>query len=89
RMVLIYDVHCVSLWGGSFRSEYGELGMLFGRVPPSVVFAIASATLLRHVLDEVCAKLKIGKDAVTVSLSNARAEFVRSSVDGEFAEDKD
>ncbi|KAJ7936720.1 hypothetical protein B0H13DRAFT_2226773 [Mycena leptocephala] len=48
------------------------LGVLRGRVPPSVVFIIASATLPKHVLDEVCAKLKIGKDAVTVWLSSAR-----------------
>ncbi|KAJ6614985.1 P-loop containing nucleoside triphosphate hydrolase protein, partial [Mycena sp. CBHHK59/15] len=78
RLVFIDEAHCVSLWGGSFRSEYGELGVLRGRVPPSVTFAIASATLLRHVLDEVCAKLKIGKDAVTVTLSNARPNVALS-----------
>ncbi|KAJ6465254.1 P-loop containing nucleoside triphosphate hydrolase protein [Mycena vulgaris] len=72
RLVFIDEAHCVSLWGGSFRSEYAELGVLRGRVLPSVVFAVASATLPKHVLDEVCAKLKIGRDTVTVALSNAR-----------------
>ncbi|KAJ7800550.1 hypothetical protein B0H13DRAFT_1543540, partial [Mycena leptocephala] len=78
RLVFIDEAHCVSLWGGSFRSEYGELGVLRGRVPPSVVFAIAVATLPRHVLDDVCAKLKIGKDVVKVALSNAHPNVVLS-----------
>ncbi|KAJ7429718.1 P-loop containing nucleoside triphosphate hydrolase protein, partial [Mycena latifolia] len=78
RLVVIDEAHCVSLWGGSFRSEYAELGVLRGRVPPTTVFAIASATLPVHVLDDVCAKLKIGKDAVTVSMSNARPNVALS-----------
>ncbi|KAJ6527822.1 hypothetical protein B0H19DRAFT_969549, partial [Mycena capillaripes] len=60
RLVFIDEPHCVSLWGGSFRSEYAELGVLRGRVHASVTFSIVSATLPSHVLDEVCAKLKIG-----------------------------
>ncbi|KAJ6605626.1 hypothetical protein B0H10DRAFT_1736127, partial [Mycena sp. CBHHK59/15] len=72
RLVFIDEAHCVSLWGGSFRSKYAELGVLRGRVPASVTFAIASATLPTHVLDDVCAKLKIGQDAVIISMSNAR-----------------
>ncbi|KAJ7198190.1 P-loop containing nucleoside triphosphate hydrolase protein [Mycena pura] len=78
RLVFVDEAHCVSLWGGSFRSEYGELGVLRGRVPPTVAFAIASATLPTHVLDDVCAKLKISKDAVKVSLSNARPNVALS-----------
>ncbi|KAJ6622443.1 P-loop containing nucleoside triphosphate hydrolase protein [Mycena sp. CBHHK59/15] len=61
-----------------FRSEYAELGVLRGRVPSSTVFAIASATLPTHVLDDVCAKLKINKEAVTVSMSNARPNVALS-----------
>ncbi|KAJ6620457.1 P-loop containing nucleoside triphosphate hydrolase protein [Mycena sp. CBHHK59/15] len=53
RLVFIDEAHCVSLWGGSFRSEYAELGVLRGRVPASVTFAIASATLPTHVLDDI------------------------------------
>ncbi|KAJ7657214.1 P-loop containing nucleoside triphosphate hydrolase protein [Mycena polygramma] len=78
RLVFVDEAHCVSLWGGSFRSEYAELGVLRGRVPASVVFAIASATLPSHVLDEVCAKLKIGSDAITISMSNARPNIALS-----------
>ncbi|KAJ7670474.1 P-loop containing nucleoside triphosphate hydrolase protein, partial [Mycena rosella] len=78
RLVVIDEAHCVSLLGGSFRSEYAELGVLRGRVPSSTVFAIASATLPAHVLDDVCAKLKIGKDAVTVCMSNARPNVALS-----------
>ncbi|KAJ7457910.1 P-loop containing nucleoside triphosphate hydrolase protein [Mycena galericulata] len=78
RLVFIDEAHCVSLWGGSFRSEYAELGVLRGRVPASVTFAIASATLPQHVLDDVCAKLRIGKDAVSISMSNARPNIALS-----------
>ncbi|KAJ7075016.1 P-loop containing nucleoside triphosphate hydrolase protein [Mycena belliarum] len=78
RLVVIDEAHCVSLWGGSFRSEYAELGVLRGRVPSATVFAIASATLPVHVLDDVWAKLKIGKDAATVSMSNARPNVALS-----------
>ncbi|KAJ6579905.1 P-loop containing nucleoside triphosphate hydrolase protein, partial [Mycena sp. CBHHK59/15] len=78
RLVVIDEAHCVSLWGGSFRSEYAELGVLRGRVPSSTVFAIASATLPTHVLEDVCAKLKIDKDAVTISVSNARPNVALS-----------
>ncbi|KAJ6610953.1 P-loop containing nucleoside triphosphate hydrolase protein, partial [Mycena sp. CBHHK59/15] len=78
RLVFIDEAHCVSLWGGSFRSEYAELGVLRGRVPASVTFAIASATLPTHVLDDVCAKLKIGQDAVIISMSNARPNIALS-----------
>ncbi|KAF8172309.1 P-loop containing nucleoside triphosphate hydrolase protein [Mycena galopus ATCC 62051] len=78
RIVFIDEAHCVSLWGGSFRSEYAELGVLRGRVPSNVTFAIASATLPTHVLDDFCAKLKIGKDAITISMSNARPNIAFS-----------
>ncbi|KAJ7212618.1 hypothetical protein GGX14DRAFT_326290, partial [Mycena pura] len=78
RMVFIDEAHCVSLWGGSFRFEYAELGVLRGRVPASVAFAIASATLPTHVLDDVHAKLKIGTDAASVSNSNARPNIALS-----------
>ncbi|KAJ6558716.1 P-loop containing nucleoside triphosphate hydrolase protein, partial [Mycena sp. CBHHK59/15] len=46
--------------------------------PVSVTFAIASATLPTHVLDDVCAKLKIGQDAVIISMSNARPNIALS-----------
>ncbi|KAJ7310179.1 P-loop containing nucleoside triphosphate hydrolase protein [Mycena albidolilacea] len=78
RLIFIDEAHCVSLWGGSFRSEYAELGILRGRVSTNVTFAIASATLPSHVLDDVCAKLKIGMDAVIVSMSNARPNIALS-----------
>jgi superfamily II DNA helicase RecQ len=78
RLVFIDEAHCVSLWGGSFRSEYAELGVLRGRVPANVTFAIASATLPSHVLDDVCTILKIGKDVACVSMSNARPNIALS-----------
>lgn len=78
RLVFVDEAHCVSLWGGSFRSEYAELGVLRGRGPSTVAFAIASATLPQHVLDDVCAKLKIDKNAKTISMSNARPNIALS-----------
>ncbi|KAJ7431578.1 hypothetical protein B0H11DRAFT_1637650, partial [Mycena galericulata] len=44
RCVGIDEAHCVSLWGGSFRPDYADLGVLRGRIPSNVPFVVASAT---------------------------------------------
>lgn len=72
RAVCIDEAHCVSLWGGSFRPEYGELGALRARFPSNVPFLIASATLPDHVIDDIRGKLGISKDATTIAISNDR-----------------
>jgi superfamily II DNA helicase RecQ len=53
RAVCIDEAHCISLWGGSFRTDYANLGVLRGRFPSNVPFIIASATLPDHILDDI------------------------------------
>ncbi|KAJ7309319.1 hypothetical protein DFH08DRAFT_626502, partial [Mycena albidolilacea] len=53
RCVGIDEAHCVSLWGGSFRPDYTNLGVLRGRIPSNVPFVAASATLPEYILDDV------------------------------------
>ena len=45
RVVNIDEAHCINIWGGSFRPDYAELGILRGRIPKNVPFLLASATL--------------------------------------------
>jgi superfamily II DNA helicase RecQ len=53
RAVCINEAHCISLWGGSFCTDYANLGVLCGRFPSNVPFIIASATLPDHILDDI------------------------------------
>jgi superfamily II DNA helicase RecQ len=78
RAVCIDEAHCISLWGGSFRPDYGDLGVLRGRLPSNVPFVVASATLPDHILDDIRVKLELSKDATLVSLSNARPNIALS-----------
>src|ERR1700735_4722831 len=43
--VIIDKAHCISLWKGSFHTDYAKLGLLCGRFPKHVPFIVASATL--------------------------------------------
>jgi superfamily II DNA helicase RecQ len=76
--VCIDDVHCVSLWGGSFHPDYAEIGVLRARLPPHVVMMIASATLPDHILDDIRHRISITKDAQFVALSNDRPNIALS-----------
>jgi superfamily II DNA helicase RecQ len=79
RAVCIDEAHCISMWGGTnFRPEYADLGMLRGRFPSNVPFVIASATLPEHVLDDICAKLRLSESATKISLSNGRPNVALS-----------
>jgi superfamily II DNA helicase RecQ len=78
RVVVIDEAHCISLWGGSFRPDYGELGVLRGRFPKHIPFIVASATLPDHILDDIRAKLKLSVDARVVRVTNARPNVALS-----------
>ncbi|KAJ7864340.1 P-loop containing nucleoside triphosphate hydrolase protein [Mycena leptocephala] len=78
RCVCIDEAHCISLWGGSFRPDYADLGLLRGRIPSNVPFVVASATLPTHILDDVCTKLELSKNATQISLTNARPNVALS-----------
>ncbi|KIM72970.1 hypothetical protein PILCRDRAFT_15631 [Piloderma croceum F 1598] len=78
RAVCIDEAHCISLWGGSFRTDYANLGVLRGRFPSNVPFIIASATLPDHILDDIQGKLKLSRNAKMVWVSNARPNIALS-----------
>ena len=59
RVVNIDEAHCINIWGGSFRPDYADLGILRGRIPKNVPFLLASATLPDHVLDDIRLKLRL------------------------------
>lgn len=78
RAVNIDEAHCINIWGGSFRPDYANLGVLRGRFPKNVPFLIASATLPEHVLDDIHRKLQLSKDTCTIRLTNARPNVALS-----------
>ena len=78
RVVNIDEAHCINIWGGSFRPDYSELGILRGRIPKNVPFLLASATLPEHVLDDIRLKLQLPKNVKMVRLTNARPNVALS-----------
>jgi superfamily II DNA helicase RecQ len=66
------------LWGGSFRPDYANLGVLRGRFPKHVPFVVASATLPEHILDDVRRKLRLSESAKLVRVTNARPNVALS-----------
>ncbi|KAG1882049.1 P-loop containing nucleoside triphosphate hydrolase protein, partial [Suillus tomentosus] len=76
--VCVDEAHCISLWGGSFRPDYAELGTLHARVPTNVPFVLASATLPEHILDDIRERLQISKDFHHIQLTNARPNIALS-----------
>ena len=78
RVVNIDEAHCINVWGGSFRLDYAELGILRGRIPKNVPFLLASATLPDHVLDDIWLKLRLPMDVKMVRLTNARPNVALS-----------
>ncbi|KAJ7869594.1 P-loop containing nucleoside triphosphate hydrolase protein [Mycena olivaceomarginata] len=78
RCVCIDEAHCISLWGGSFRPDYANLGLLRGRIPSNVPFVVASATLPTHILDDVRTKLGLSENATHIKLTNARPNVALS-----------
>ncbi|KAF5326204.1 hypothetical protein D9611_000349 [Ephemerocybe angulata] len=72
RCVCVDEAHCINIWGGTFRPDYAQLGVLRGRLPSSVPLLIASATLPTHVLEDVRRKLQLFQDAPIISVTNDR-----------------
>jgi Superfamily II DNA helicase len=87
RAVCIDEAHCISLWGGSFRADYSDLGLLRGRIPRNVPFVVLSATLPEHIIDDIRVKLQLDTDATTVQLSNSRPNVALSVRSMEHSDD--
>lgn len=79
RVIVVDEAHCMSEWGGSFRPDYAALGDIRARIARNVPVLVASATLPSFVLIDIKAKLRINKDVVTVSLTNARPNIALST----------
>ena len=78
RALCIDEAHCMTLWGGTFRPDYGNLGILRGRFPKNVPIVVASATLPEHILDDIRQKLRLSQTVKMVSVSNARPNIALS-----------
>jgi superfamily II DNA helicase RecQ len=78
RAVCIDEAYCISLWGGSFRPDYANLGVLRGRFSRHVPFVVASATLPEHILDDVRRKLQLSQTAKLVQVTNSRPNVALS-----------
>jgi len=74
----IDEGHCMTLWGGTFHPDYGNLGILRGCFPKNVPIVVASATLPEHILDDIRWKLRLSQSVKVVSISNARPNIALS-----------
>ncbi|KAF6745812.1 P-loop containing nucleoside triphosphate hydrolase protein [Ephemerocybe angulata] len=79
RCVCVDEAHCINIWGGTFRPDYAQLGVLRGRLPSAIPLLIASATLPTHVLEDVRRKLQLFQDAPIISVTNDRPNVSLSS----------
>lgn len=61
--VVIDEAHCISQWGGDFRTAYSELGKLCAFSPPHIPFLLVSATLNPSALQDVRGQLAIDPTA--------------------------
>lgn len=57
--VIVDEAHCISQWGGDFRTTYAMLHKLRSFVPPNVPVLATSATLPPAALSDVCSHLNI------------------------------
>lgn len=64
---IIFDEgHCISKWGGSFRTDYADVAEeLLVLAPPGTLFYITSATLPSLVTEDIITKLGISNENVT------------------------
>ncbi|KAH7918225.1 P-loop containing nucleoside triphosphate hydrolase protein [Leucogyrophana mollusca] len=71
--VTLDEGHCVSEWGDSFRTEYGDLRKLRWLLPSHVMFHVTSATMPLHILRDVQRKLHMqGNKVVKIIRPNDR-----------------
>ena len=78
RAVIVDEAHCISDWGGSFRPDYANLGLVRERIPCKVPIMAASATLPTHVLEDVRAGLQIHRSCKMVQVTNDRPNVALS-----------
>ena len=86
--LVIDEAHCISQWGGDFRTTYSKLGQLRLYVPTTVPILATSATLAPAALQEVRDKLQISsKKSYFVNLGNDRPNITPSVIQMKNASD--
>jgi len=72
-LVVVDEVHCISVWGHDFRPEYRRIGIALQLIPSDTPVLGTTATANEHVLEDV--KAVMGSD-VTIQ----RGSLLRSSL---------
>ncbi|KAJ7080127.1 hypothetical protein C8R44DRAFT_653825, partial [Mycena epipterygia] len=76
---VINEGHYISEWGNDdFRPEFSNVHVLLGRLPSGLPIVIGSATMPRHVILDIQAKLRLWADCARVSVSNEKLNIALS-----------
>lgn len=88
--IVVDEAHCISQWGGDFRTKYAALQKLRSLFPPTIPVFATSATLPPAALREVRSSLGIDTDcSFFLNLGNDRpnitysTQIIKSSTDFE------
>lgn len=76
--LVIDEGHCCTEWGGSFRPEYSNLGLLRGRIRTGLAVTIASATLPLEINKDIVDKFCLSNTTVFIEMSNDRPNVALS-----------
>ena len=77
--VVVDEAHCISQWGGDFRTTYSRLGDLRTFMPPEVPILATSATLAPAALKEIHRRLHINPTlSFFLNLGNDRPNITPS-----------
>lgn len=76
--LVIDEGHCCTEWGGTFRPEYGTLGLLRGRIRTGLAVTIASATLPVEINKDLVDKFRLSNTTVFIEMSNNRPNVALS-----------
>lgn len=63
-LLVVDEVHCISIWGHDFRPDYRRLGSLVKTLPPGIPVLGTTATANDHVVRDV--EEQLGDDLVTI-----------------------
>ena len=61
--VIIDEAHCISQWGGDFRTLYSKLDKVWAILPSRIPILVTSATMANPTLRDVHSKLSIDADS--------------------------
>ena len=63
-LLVVDEVHCISIWGHDFRPDYRRLGTLVKSLPPGIPVLGTTATANDHVVRDV--EEQLGHDLITI-----------------------